>query len=87
LTLAFEGTSVGAYVVAGPDAGVIEASVDGGPVRKVDLYHRFSRGLHYPRTVMLGTELRPGRHVLKLRVSGETHSAGHAVRVMEFGVN
>jgi lysophospholipase L1-like esterase len=87
LTLAFEGTSVGAYVVAGPDAGVVEASVDGGPVRKVDLYHRFSKGLHYPRTVMLGTELPPGKHVLKVRVSGETHSTGHAVRVMEFGVN
>jgi hypothetical protein len=87
LTLAFEGTSVGAYVVAGPDAGMVEASVDGGPVVVVDLDHAFSKGLHYPRTVMLGTDLKAGRHVLTLRVAKESKSAGHAVRIMQFVAN
>ncbi len=86
-TLEFTGTAVGAYVVAGPDAGVLETSVDGGPAQPVDLYHRFSANLHYPRTVMLATDLPPGRHVLKLRVSKQSTSGGHAARIMQFGVN
>lgn len=87
LTLDFSGTAIGAFVVAGPDAGELEASVDGGPVKLVNLYHRFSAGLHYPRTVMLATDLPPGRHALKLRTSSETKSSGHAVRIMQFGAN
>lgn len=87
LALKFEGTSVGAYVVAGPDAGILEASVDGGPVQLVDLYHRFSAGLHYPRTVMLATDLPSGRHTLVLKTSRATHSAGHAARVLHFVAN
>jgi lysophospholipase L1-like esterase len=87
LTLAFEGTAVGAFVVAGPDAGIAEASVDGGPAQRVDLYHAYSKGLHYPRTVMLGTALQPGAHTLTLKISSETKSAGHAMRVMQFTAN
>lgn len=87
LTLEFEGTAVGAYVVAGPDAGIVEASVDGGPAREVNLLHRFSAGLHYPRTVMFATELKPGRHTLVLRASGKTAGTGHAARIIEFVAN
>jgi lysophospholipase L1-like esterase len=86
LTLTFEGTSVGAYVVAGPDAGMVETSVDGGPAVIIDLYHAFSKGLHYPRTVMLAT-VKKGQHMLTLRVGKDTNSAGHAVRVMKFVAN
>ncbi|NQT36172.1 MAG: SGNH/GDSL hydrolase family protein [Planctomycetes bacterium] len=87
LTLSFEGTAVGAYVLAGPDAGILEASIDGGPVKSVDLFHRFSRGLHYPRTVMLATDLEPGKHTLTLRTSDQTKSTGHAARIMQFVAN
>jgi lysophospholipase L1-like esterase len=86
-TLAFEGTAVGAFVVAGPDAGIAEASIDGGPYCPVDLYHAYSKGLHYPRTVMLGTGLQPGPHTLTLRISAATTSAGHAMRIMRFVAN
>ena len=86
-TLAFEGTAVGAYVVAGPDAGIVEASIDGGAFHAVNLFHRFSSGLHYPRTVMLGAELKPGRHTVTLRMSAETKSAGHAMRIIQFVAN
>ncbi len=55
----FKGRGLGAYVLAGPDAGVLEVSIDGGPWKKVDLYHRHSRGLHYPRTVMFAADLEP----------------------------
>jgi len=87
LTLAFEGTAVGAYIVAGPDAGIVEASVDGGPFERVNLLHAYSKGLHYPRTVMLGTALAPGAHVLTLRMAAETQGDGHAMRVMQFVAN
>ncbi len=87
LTLEFEGTAIGAYVLAGPDAGTLDARVDDGPATNVNLYHRFSTGLHYPRTVMLGTDLRPGRHVLTLRISDKTTSKGHAARILEFVAN
>lgn len=89
LTLTFEGAAVGAYVVAGPDAGILLASIDGGAFVPVDLYHRFSRGLHYPRTVMFAADLEPGEHVLRLRVSDQRNEAsqGHAARIMWFCLN
>jgi lysophospholipase L1-like esterase len=87
LTLDFEGTAVGAYVLAGPDAGIVDASVDGGPFTAVDLYHEFSKGLHYPRTVLFATDLKPGKHTLVLRVATESKSAGHAVRILHFVAN
>jgi len=87
LTLKFTGTAVGAYIVAGPDAGIVEARVDDGEPRRVNLYHRYSKGLHYPRTVMFATDLPAGEHVLKLRVGDESETDGHAVRIINFVAN
>ncbi|MDG2388573.1 MAG: alpha/beta hydrolase fold domain-containing protein [Planctomycetaceae bacterium] len=87
--LTFEGTTAIAYISAGPDAGVLEVSVDGGEPQKVNLYHRYSKGLHYPRSVELATELTPGKHTLKVTLSKESHaeSKGTAARIMALGVN
>ena len=85
--LDFTGTAVGAYVVAGPDAGVLEARIDGGPPIEVNLFHHFSSGLHYPRTVMFANDLKPGPHVVVLRVADQTLGRGHAARIMEFVAN
>ena len=85
--LEFEGTTVGAFVVAGPDAGSVEASVDDGPAKVISIYHSYSAGLHYPRSVVFGTDLKPGKHVLKLRISGESEKGGHAARILQFEVN
>jgi acetyl esterase/lipase len=89
LSLRFGGTAVGAYVLAGPDAGAVEVSVDGGEYRPIDLYHRFSSKLHYPRTVMFATDLDNQQHQLSLRVSAKHHpqSQGHAIRIMQFVAN
>ena len=87
LTLEFDGTAVGAFVVAGPDAGIAEASVDGGPFRAINLSGSFSGSLHYPWTVMLGTGLKSGHHLLTLRISGEPKTAGHAMRILQFTAN
>jgi len=89
LTVDFTGSCIGAYIVAGPDAGTVEASVDGGAAAKVVLYHGFSGGLHYPRTVMFADALAPGKHTLALKISEEKNqgSSGHAMRAMWFCVN
>ena len=89
MTLDFSGTAIGAYVLAGPDAGTVEASVDDGPFRPFNLYHHYSRGLHYPRTVVFDADLKPGTHWLRLRISADRDecSAGHAMRVLHFVAN
>jgi len=87
LSLEFAGSAIGAYILAGPDAGIAEARIDGGPFHEVDLYHAFSSGLHYPRTVLLGSELKAGRHILVLRISPNTRSGGHAMRILQFTAN
>jgi len=89
LTLEFSGKGIGAYVIAGPDAGVLEAIVDGGKPVTVDLYHRYSRGLHYPRTVMFDTDLKTGKHTLKLKtvaIEGRKQG-GPAARILQFVAN
>ena len=87
LTLKFTGTAVGAYVVAGPDAAILEARVDEGEIQRMSLYHRFSKGLHYPRTVMFATDLPAGEHVLTLRIANDSESDGHAARIIKFVAN
>jgi acetyl esterase/lipase/lysophospholipase L1-like esterase len=89
MTLDFEGTAIGLYVLAGPDAGVVEYSIDGGTFEAVDLYHRFSAHLHYPRTAMLAADLKPGEHHLILRVGKDrnTLSQGNAIRILDFTAN
>ncbi|MFN5433049.1 MAG: hypothetical protein ACK5ES_00685, partial [Planctomyces sp.] len=89
LTLEFSGTAVGAYLLAGPDAGRLDVRLDGGEWKTVELYHSYSAGLHYPRTVMFASDLAAGRHVVDVRVSEEKHdmSRGHAARILQFVVN
>ena len=87
--LDFEGQAIGVYVLAGPDAGTVEVSIDGGEWKKVNLYHNYSGGLHYPRTAMLATDLKSGKHTLAMRMSAEhdKRSKGTAARILKFAVN
>ncbi|MFG0262536.1 MAG: SGNH/GDSL hydrolase family protein, partial [Novipirellula sp. JB048] len=87
VSLSFQGTAVGAYVVAGPDAGILYARVDRGAWQSFDLYHQYSKGLHYPRTVMFAADLDPGAHTLELKLARDTHSLGHAARIIQFVAN
>lgn len=84
MELAFEGTALGVYVVAGPDAGILEVSIDDGPFQPFDLYHNYSKGLHYPRSVVFDSQLKPGKHHAKIRLSEKSSSKGHAARIMSF---
>jgi len=89
LTLDFSGRAIGAFILAGPDAGQLEASIDGGDYRTINLYHHYSAGLNYPRTVMFADDLEPGEHQLQLRVSSEKPKAskGTAARILQFTAN
>lgn len=85
----FKGTAIGLFVVAGPDAGMVEYSIDGGEVKTADMFHCYSSGLHYPRTVMLEKELTAGKHRLILEISNNKSpkSMANVVRIMAFSVN
>ncbi len=86
LDLEFRGQAIGAFVVAGPDAGVLEYVIDDRIRGEVDLYHRYSRGLHYPRTCMFSSELDDGEHLLRLKtvVREGREQGGPAVRIITF---
>ncbi len=85
----FEGRAVGAYVLAGPDAGMLEVSIDDGKLKPINLYHHYSRGLHYPRTVMFATDLAAGKHSIKLRLAKPPgdEAKGTAARILQFAIN
>jgi alpha-L-fucosidase 2 len=85
----FEGTGAGLFVAAGPDAGVIEFSVDGGATRTADTFTRWSRGLHLPWAVILDDQLAPGRHTVRVRLAGTRNpaSTGTALRVFHLLLN
>lgn len=89
LRLRFEGTAVGIFVAAGPDAGTVEYSVDGGPLRRRDLLTHWSGGQHLPWANVLAADLDEGSHELLLRPVRQKNpaSTGHAVRIAHFLVN
>lgn len=89
MRLKFEGRAIGVYVLAGPDAGIVETSIDGRAYKPFNLFHHYSTGLHYPRTVVFDADLEPGEHTLSLRVSldKDERSTGHAMRVLYFVAN
>lgn len=86
LEIRFQGKALGAYLLAGPDAGVLEVAIDQGAAKQFELQHRHSRNLHYPRTVMFAADLEPGKHVAKVRLlpaeQGKT-----AARIIRFVAN
>ena len=89
LKLKFQGTAVGIFVVAGPDAGNVEYSLDGQASGMQDLFTPWSGGLHIPWTYVLAGDLSAGSHELTLRLSSKKNpsSKGHACRVVQFLLN
>ncbi|MEM9017717.1 MAG: SGNH/GDSL hydrolase family protein, partial [Verrucomicrobiota bacterium] len=73
----FVGSMLGAFILAGPDAGAIEISVDGNDWKSVELHHRYSKSLNYPRSVVLADDLGGGYHTVAIRTApGATEGAG-----------
>jgi hypothetical protein len=89
LKLHFKGTAVGLLVAAGPDVGVFEFSINGGPYRSVDQFTQWSAGLHIPWAYMLDADLPQGEHELVLRTTVQKNekSKGYAARIVAFMAN
>jgi sialidase-1 len=87
--LEFSGRGVGLFVISGPDAGIVEYSIDGGVVQRMDMFTGWGRGLNIPWLHVLDAELKPGKHKMKLSVADEKNagSKGHAVRIRNIVVN
>ncbi len=89
LKLYFKGTAVGLLVVAGPDVGVLEYRINGGPYRAVDQFTQWSGRLHIPWAYLLEADLPQGEHELTLRTTSRKNvdSKGHAARIVKFLTN
>lgn len=87
LSLEFNGTAVGAFILSGPDAGCFEVSIDGGPFELYDPYTKYSKNLHYPHTIMFANDLEEGKHTLELKMLKESSGTGNALRIWHFSVN
>jgi sialidase-1 len=86
LSLSFKGKAIGMAVLAGPDAGIIEYSIDKKPFQKMDLYTQWSSGLHLPWYKLFAAGLPDRKHNLRLRVLSDTNagSKGTACRIVHF---
>lgn len=89
LTLNFKGKAIGIAVAAGPDAGIIEYSIDGGSFRKLDLFTQWSSQLHLPWYYVMDAELASSKHTITIRISNEKNdiSKGNACRIKHFFIN
>ena len=89
LNLNFSGKAIGLQITSGPDAGILEYSVDGGPLKTSDQFTQWSNQLHLPWLIMLEDELKDGNHQLVLRISKNknTKSIGNVCRIQQFVVN
>jgi sialidase-1 len=67
----FEGNAVGIAVAAGPDAGIIEYSIDESDWKKMDLFTQWSSNLYLPWFYTLGSGLKSGKHTLQIRLTNE----------------
>ncbi len=89
LTFNFEGTTIGIVVVAGPDAGIIEYNIDGNSWIKEDLFSKAGKKTHIPKYITLGSDLKPTKHTLQVKLSPEknSESKGHICRILNFYIN
>ena len=85
----FTGTGCGHFIAAGPDAGRIEFSIDGGEYRKLETFTHWSAGLHLPWALILDESLKPGPHTAKvcLATDHDAKGSGTALRVFHLLLN
>jgi len=85
----FEGTGCGLFIAAGPDAGQIEFSIDGGEYRPLETFTHWSAGLHLPWALILDDSLKNGQHTAKVRIATgrDAKGSGTALRVFHLLFN
>ena len=89
LKMEFTGTAAGIAIASGPDAGIIDFSIDDGEWKSLDLFTRWSASLHLPWFLTLADDLYPGTHILRLKLSNDKNPAskGTVCRIRYFYVN
>ena len=89
ISLGFKGRAIGISVASGPDAGIIEYSINGAAFKNLDLYTHWSGQLHLPWYYVLDAELENGKHRLTIKISDEKNpkSKGNACRIKHFFIN
>jgi lysophospholipase L1-like esterase len=86
VTIDFSGKMIGIGVLSGPDAGIIDYTVDDKPYGPINLYTAWSDGLHLPFYFVLADDLKPGHHTLQIKVNSRSSNKlnGTAVRIINF---
>ncbi len=89
LSFNFLGTAVGIAVAAGPDAGIIEYSINGEPWKRQDLFTPHSKSYHLPWYYTLADGLINGNHELRIRLTQDKNpeSIGRTARIRYFYTN
>lgn len=85
----FKGNAVGIAVAAGPDAGIIEYSVDNSEWKELDLFTKWSKNLHLPWYYTLAAGLKNKKHMLQIRMTDRKNqnSTGKVCRLRYFYLN
>ena len=83
--LTFNGTQVDLLHKQGPDCGVARVVVDGQPAREIDTY---GPAVNWNAQVRLAERLPPGRHVVRIEVTGARNekSSNRYVQLVGFDV-
>jgi sialidase-1 len=89
LKYTFKGTAIGIAIASGPDAGIINFSIDGKEWKNLDLFTQWSASLHLPWFVTLSDELKQGSHTLRLKLDSNKNqsSKGTSCRIRYFYIN
>ena len=85
----FKGKAAGICAATGPDAGMIEYSIDDKYYGKADLFTQWSNEYNLPWFVIFKDELSNSEHSLKIKIlkNKNTKSIGNACRILKFLVN
>jgi len=85
----FRGNAVGIAVAAGPDAGVIEFSIDNSDWERLDMFTKWSKNLYLPWFYTLGSGLKNKKHTLQIRLTNKKNqeSVGNKCIIRYFYLN
>ncbi len=85
----FKGRAIGICAVTGPDAGMIEYSIDDKYSGIVDLHTQWSDEYNLPWFVIFKDELSNSKHSLKIKIIENMNfkNHGNACRILKFLVN
>lgn len=88
-TLEFEGSAIGILCASGPDAGMLEYSVDGAPAKVLNTFTNWSNALYIPWAFMFEKELPKGSHTLRVKMleGKDPRSRGTGLHIRNFLVN